>query len=76
MLQLNYVLASNELAKVREPLLALQLKAGEVQATGQARAAGGTHSMEFNLEQLDAVLEVLSQASEALRALPGPTDAA
>ena len=75
-MQLHYVLSSNELAKVREPLLTLQLQASEVEAAGPARATGGTHAVELNLEQLDAVLGVLSQAGDALRALPAPTEAA
>ena len=66
------MLSSNELARVREPLLTLQLRTGPVQA---ARVVRGVQSIEMDLEQLDAVLGALSQANDALHALPAPAGA-
>ncbi len=64
--QLNYVLSSSALARVRKPLVQLQLAVRKARTDELV-----TETIELSASELDATIDALSSASDALQALPG-----
>ena len=64
---LHYVLGSSTIAKVQAPLVSLHL---QIAKAGTTQGEMVTESLELTPSDLDATIDVLASANEALRALP------